>query len=246
MIKAKAKIKFGIVLMVVVVGVSLLAAHALRRSPKKAATKASLKKKVFLIDNFESGSLRAPREWWTFDIQKAKIASNKKLKKGVLNIASKVGDYSFLFSGRAKSWYAGGTGTYLAKEKQDLSKYNAFQIDIYGYGEGSGSLKIELYDDDNKNWQVEQDPKKSYAATKDDKLVYTVTVDWKGWKRLIIPLADFIDDNPYVGDDIWNPKQGGSEGSGGLLQLQLICIAGSEKGKIKYNLDNIALTESGK
>jgi hypothetical protein len=55
-----------------------------------------------------------------------------------------------------------------------------------------------------------------------------------------IPLADFTDDNPMVGDDIWNPGQ--INGSGGLLQMQIICLASSDKGRVDFNLDNIQLT----
>lgn len=202
-------------------------------APKKPEAKVVLAEKVFLIDDFESGSIKSPREWWTFDIEKAEAVSNKDLK------TEDVGNYSLLLSGMAKNWYAGGCGTYLAKEGQDLSKYNNFQLDIYGNGPGSGTLKIELFDDDNGNWQAEQDPAKNYAPIYDDKFVHEIRVDWSGWKKVPLPLADFIDDNPMVGDDIWNPQQAGA--SGGLLQMQFICIASSDKGKVNYNVDNILL-----
>lgn len=200
----------------------------------------TVKEGVLLIDDFESGSLKAPREWWTFDIRKAEIASNKTLTAGDKEVAGMVGNYSLLLQGDATNWYAGGCGTYLAKERQDLSKYNSLQLDIYGNGPGSGTVKIELFDDDNKNWQVEQDPARAYAPIYDDKYVYDIRVDWNGWKREIIPLDDFVDDNPGVGDDVWNPQQVG--GSGGLLQMQFICIAGTEKGSVNYNVDNVSLT----
>lgn len=196
-------------------------------APKKPEVKVALAEKIFLIDNFESGNIKSPREWWTFDLEKA---------EAVLN----VGNYSLLLSGPAKNWYAGGCGTYLAKEGQDLSKYSIFSMDVYGSGPGSGAVKIELFDDDNGNWQAEQDPTKNYAPVSDDKFGYEVKVDWNGWKRVSIPMADFIDENPLVGDDIWNPQQ--LSGSGGLLQMQFICIASSDKGRINYNLDNIQLS----
>lgn len=211
-------------------------------APRKPETGPTLlAEKVFLIDNFESGSIKSPRDWWTFDIEKAEAASNKDLTAGE---KLDVGNYSLLLSGPAKNWYAGGVGTYLAKENQDLSKYSSFSMDVYGNGPGSGTLKIELYDDDNKNWQVEQDPAKAYAPIYDDKFVYEVRVDWNGWKRVSIPIADFTDDNPMVGDDIWNPQQIG--GSGGLLQVQLICIAGTDQGRVNYNVDNVMLTTGEK
>jgi hypothetical protein len=157
-------------------------------------------------------------------------------------VAAGVGSYSLLLKGPATNWYAGGCGSYIAKENQDLSKYNSFVIDIYGNGEGSGTVKIELFDDDNSNWQVEQDPAKSYAPIYDDKLVYSVSVDWSGWERVSIPLDDFVDDNPGVGDDIWNPAQ--SDDSGGFLQIQFVCIASTDTGMINLNADNISLSVS--
>lgn len=208
-------------------------------APDKPAEQTALAGKILLIDDFESANLRSPREWWTFDITTAAPASNKDLKSGDAKVASEAGNYSLLLSGMAKDWYAGGCGTYIARERQDLSKYNQFVLDIYGNGPGSGMLKIELVDDDNNNWQVEQDAAKNYALIYDDKFVYEQRVDWTGWKRLYIPMADFVDDNPMVGDDIWNPQQVGA--SGGLLQFQFICIASSDRGKVNYNVDNIML-----
>jgi len=196
----------------------------------------------FLIDDFESGSISSPREWWTFDIATARAVPNRGLSGGDAEVADAAAGYSMQLKGNATNWYAGGCGTYLAKEKQDLSGYDSFQIDIYGNGPGSGTLKIEIFDDDNQNWQVEQDPAKAYAPIYDDKYVYDINVDWSGWKRLSILLDDFVDDNPRVGDDVWNPQQNG--GSGGLLQLQFICLAPKSDGSVNFNLDNISLTVS--
>jgi hypothetical protein len=123
-----------------------------------------------------------------------------------------------------------------------LSGYTFLQLDVYGQGEGSGTIKVELLDDDNNNWQVEQDAANGYAPTKDDKFVSNIMVDWTGWKRVSIPLSDFVDDNPGTGDNIWNPTQ--QNGSGGLVQMQLICVTPKEKAKIDLYLDNISLTNT--
>ncbi|MBI5078578.1 hypothetical protein HZB08_00960 [Candidatus Saganbacteria bacterium] len=210
--------------------------------PKKteAAAPVVLAGKVFLIDDFESGSLKSPREWWVFDIKKGEVVSNKDLKDGEPEAVKAVGNYSFHFEGDTTSWYCGGAGTYLARPAQDLSVYKNVQMDIYGNGSGSGMLKIELYDDDDGNWQMGQDPDKGYAPLYDDRFVYEEKVDWKGWKKVIIPIADFVDDNPKVGDDIWNPQQAG--GSGGLLQVQFICIANTSRGIVNFMVDNLSLT----
>lgn len=197
----------------------------------------------FLIDNFESGSLRAPREWWTFDVKRADVVGNDSYSEGEGAVVGKVDKYSLTLRGKASNWYVGGCGTYLAKEAQDLSRYDTFVLDIYGNGEGSGTLKVELFDDDNGNYQVEQDPAKNYLPIYDDKLVYDVVVDWEGWQRVEIPINDFVDDNSGTGDDVWNPQQ--DNDSGGFLQLQFVCIAAGEDAEINYNLDNIQLTVNG-
>jgi hypothetical protein len=195
---------------------------------------------AYVIDDFESGSLRSPREWWTFNIAKADIDSNANRTGGDEEVAAQVGKYSLILKGDASNWYVGGCGTYIAQEGADLSRFDTLELDVYGNGENSGTLKIELFDDDNNNWQVEQDAAKNYAPTSDDKLVYDLIVDWDGWQRVSIPLDDFVDANAGVGDDIWNPNQ--ESDSGGLLQIQIICLAGSEDGGVNYNLDNIRLT----
>ena len=230
------KVMFLIVGLLVVVSWSLPVIAMGGPTPPKSegpATPVAMAEKIFLIDNFESGSLKNPRDWWTFDISKAEASSNEK-------VAAAVGDYSMHLAGNAKNWYVGGVGTYIAKEGQDLSKYSFFSMDVYGYGPGSGTLKIELYDDDNGNWQIEQDQAKNFVPLYDDKWTYEVKIDWDGWKKVMIPLADFVDENPGVGDDIWNPAQ--TKGSGGLLQLQFVCLAGSDMGSINFNVDNVMLT----
>ncbi|MFH1541638.1 MAG: hypothetical protein ABIE84_00915 [bacterium] len=196
----------------------------------------------YIIDDFESGSISSPREWWIFDIEKAEAVSNADLKMGDVEVAGTVGQYSFLLNGKANNWYSGGGGVYLAKENMDLSGYNALAVDVFGRGPNSGSIKFELFDDDNNNWQVEQDPAKNYAPIYDDKLTYNLKVDWRGWKHVIVPFDDFVDDNDGVGDDIWNPAQ--ANGSGGLLQIQLICLATKDDGIVNVNLDNISFIVS--
>ncbi len=210
------------------------------QQPKIQSESSMLAGRIFLVDDFESGSLKSPREWWVFDVQKAEVVLNKDLTQGDQTVATAVGNYSLQLAGPAKNWYAGGCGTYLAKPNQDLSSYNYFQADIYGNGPGSGTLKVELYDDDNGNWVTEQDPKNNYLPVYDDKWVYDIKVDWSGWKRLSLAISDFVDDNPGVGDDIWNPQQ--TSGSGGFNQVQFICLGSADKGKVDYYADNILFT----
>ena len=161
----------------------------------------------------------------------------RNFKKGAPAVVAEIEKYSLNVTGKAVDWYAGGMGTYLAKKNNDLGKYTGVQMDIFGNGPGSGSIKIELVDDDAGNWQVEQDSKG--VPLYDDKFVYNTVVEWKGWKRVIAPFSDFTLDNPGKGDGILTVGQ--KDGKGGLLQMQFIFIASKKDGSLNYNLDNIAL-----
>ena len=188
-----------------------------------------------LIDDFEDGDYTKSPEWWRFDSITASVEKNKPGRPGDI-IADEAGAYSLHIVGTAKNWYAGGIGTYLGI---DGSKFTGIQLDVKGTGPKSGVAKLELVDDENGNWEVEQDVLKNYALIHDDKFVYELRVDWDGWKRVYIPFTDFTDENPGVGNDKWDPVQ--TDGSGGLLTLQIICIGPKKTGSLDYTIDNIKL-----
>lgn len=189
-------------------------------------------KKIFnealIIEEFEDGDYNKNPEWWSFDGIILTIIKHPAKDR-----------YSLSIKGKATNWYIGGIGTYIAKGDQDLSKYAYIVMDVYGYGKNSGQIKIEFYDDDNQNWQIEHDPEKGYAPLYDDKFLYGLRVDWSGWKRVVIPIVDFVDQNPEVGDNVWNPQQ--IKGSGGLLQMQFIVLASNKKGEANFIIDDIKL-----
>ena len=178
---------------------------------------------ALVIDDFEDGNINKNPKWWIFDKVKA-----------IVNKVS--GKYALVITGSTTNWYIGGLGTYIGK---DGSKFNAVKISIKGEGPMSGQLKIELFDDDNKNWEAEQDPKKGYKAKYDDTWTYFLPVNGKKWKEVIIPFKDFQDSNPGVGNDILDLKQ--NDGSGGLLQITLVALSSGEKGKANYAIDKIEL-----
>jgi hypothetical protein len=194
---------------------------------------------IYMIDDFEDSDYNSNPEWWKFDNIYPKVVSNAEYKTGDPVSLAEIKNYSLNITGSCTDWYCGGIGTYMARKGVDLSKFNTYQMDVFGNGPGSGTIKVEMNDDDNGNWQIEQDAKKAYANIYDDKFVYNLIVDWRGWKRVSIPIADFTDENPGVGDDIWNPNQEG--GSGGLIQMQLVFIGPKKAGKINLNIDNLAL-----
>jgi hypothetical protein len=190
----------------------------------------------YLIDNFESGKFEEGSKWWVFGNIKGKIVKNPTLKVKDL-IAKSCGDYALNVSGRTSDWYVGGLGADIGI---DASEFSRFQIDVSGDPLTKGKLIIELLEDDNGNFTIEQDPENNYEPVKDDKWVAEIKILGKGFTRTSIPFTAFRDANPKVGDGKWNPDQKG--GSGGLLKLQLILVTDEKEGNINLNLDNILIT----
>lgn len=193
----------------------------------------------FLIDNFENGDFTTNPVWWKFDNITPKVVENTGYKSGDADVVKEIGQYSLKIVGTARNWYAGGMGTYLAKEGQDLGVYNTLQLDVYGHGVGSGTIKIELVDDDKGNWKIERDAKG--LPLYDDQFSYNLTVDWDGWRRVGIPVSDFTLENPGRGNGvlILSPVNKG----GGLLQIQFVFLGAKESGPLGFNLDNIRLVK---
>jgi len=189
-----------------------------------------------LIENYEDGDMTKDPNWWKFDNVTLVVDKSFKYKGGDSAVEKATGEYALKIGGSTTAWYVGGFGAYIAK---DASGYNAITLDIFGTGKGSGKVKVELYDDDNGNMQIEQDPK-TFAPLKDDKFEYEIDVNWTGWKRVKVPFSSFKLVNRGVGDDTWNPDM--QQGSGGLLHIQIIIVAADETGSVDLAIDNIELT----
>ncbi|MFH1826330.1 MAG: hypothetical protein ABH823_03455 [bacterium] len=190
----------------------------------------------YLIDNFEDGNISAGPKWWQFGGIKAEVVKNAAVEKRDL-IAESCGDYSLKLVGSTQDWYIGGIGSDLGVDAQTFAR---FQIDIDGTNDSSGTLKIELFDDDNLNYSIEQDPQHDYDPVYDDRFVAEIKVQGEGFTRISIPFTAFKDTNPGVGDDIWNPNQ--EDGSGGLLKMQLVAIGQTKVSSVDFNIDNLLLT----
>ncbi|MBI5700223.1 hypothetical protein HZC34_00025 [Candidatus Saganbacteria bacterium] len=186
----------------------------------------------YTADNFEDGNFNKDPEWFTFDNIIPTVVRNDNFKDGDAVVAANAGAYSLNLKGTAKDWYVGGLGVML---NIDASGYDSFDLDVYGNGENSGTLKIELYDDDNGNSDVEVD--KNYTPLYDDLYSSELKVDWKGWKHVSIPLSQFK--ILGGGNKTWDPNL--KNGSGGLVKVQLITLATTQTGVIDYNVDNIQL-----
>ncbi|MFH1389810.1 MAG: hypothetical protein ABIH56_03710 [Candidatus Margulisiibacteriota bacterium] len=193
---------------------------------------ASAELSFFMIDNFESGRFD---KWYKFGEMTARIVENG-TPEGRDTINESCGDYSLDLKGSSQNYYVGGIGSDL---NVDATTFSRIQMDIYGVA-GAGKIKIELFDDDNDNFVLEQDSNKDWIPTKDDKWVAEVPILGKGFTRVSIPFTAFRLENPGAGDGTWNPDQMNS--SGGLLKIQMIVLTNQPKGDVETRVDNILLT----
>ena len=182
---------------------------------------------VFLIDDFEDGLYTESPEWYVFDNIIPAMAQNSRLPDPDLNYFKSLGKYSLQLRGAASNWYVGGIGTVL---QQDILAYDTFVLSVYGYGQYSGVLKIELYDDDNNNGEIEVDPK--WVPLYDDRFIFEVPITWQGWRPVVLPIKQFKVDGG--GNKVFDP---------GLVKIQLIGLANSESGSVKFNVDNLSFIE---
>jgi hypothetical protein len=188
----------------------------------------------YLIDNFENG--RADK-WYRFGEARMTVERNPSGEAVSRDpIAESCGEYALKLKSRAVNWFAGGIGTDL---NVDASGFNRLQLDIFG-SDKHGKIKIEVFDDDNNNLALEQDAARDWLATKDDKWVAEVPVLGPGFTRVSIPFSAFKLENPGSGDGLWNPDQ--TNGSGGLLKVQLILLTDKPVGEVETNIDNLLLT----
>ncbi|NQU17295.1 MAG: CIA30 family protein [Candidatus Saganbacteria bacterium] len=217
------------ILIAIVMVIPLLCGFGQKPATSKTAATAAY---PYLIDNYEDGTYTKDPEWFVFDNVIPTIVKNSKLQEGDVSVIPNIGIYSLNLKGSASNWYVGGMGSMLGI---DASGYTSFEIDIYGKGEGSGRLKVELYDDDNNNSEVEVD--KNWKPLYDDLWSTDIEVNWKGWKHLSIPFSKFK--NVGRGNFKFDPAL--SAGSGGLVKMQLISVAASETGQVNYYIDNLEL-----
>ncbi len=144
-----------------------------------------------------------------------------------------------MISGSGSPWYVGGVGTYLGV---DVRQYSGLMLRINGHQKFPCRLKIELFDDDNNNWHIEQDLEHNFVPLYDDKWVYELPINWEGQKSVFIPFNRFKVANPKTGDDKWNPYQ--TKASGGLIQLQLVALSPQERPTSKIMLRIASLSFS--
>lgn len=187
-------------------------------------------KKTLVIDNFEDGNLTEKPQWFAVGDAQAAVQKTDKIEFQHLE------DYALRLKGETDIYFIGGIGAFLGFNAQP---YNYIKMLIRGRGTKTGSLQIELFDDDNNNRVLERHPAVPSATAYDDKFIYTLDINWAGWKVIIIPINRFRDDNPNIGDNIYNPNT--RNGSGGLLQMQILAFSAEESGNIDIQIDSIKM-----
>ncbi len=216
-------------LMMVAAWIGFLGMPVVCNAAPKAPSANSGTAQSYVVDDFKDGELTSNPNWWSFGNLSVAVGPNTEA-----NESQYVGKQALRLQGRTNNFYVGGCGTYLAL---DGSLYNTLELIIYSPSSDSGRLMVELYDDDNRNFIIEPSPFVSGYVAFDDKFTYEFPVNWVGWKKMTIPLFMFYDANTKIGDDIWNPDR--KNGSGGLIQMQLIANSVSRKGKVDFKIDSI-------
>jgi len=182
----------------------------------------------YLIDDFEDGDLVQLSKWWQFGKVQVLISEQEPSTEEGL------GKKSMVLKGTTTGWYVGGVGCRIGI---DATPYSTLKVLIKGIGKSSGTLMIELYDDDNHNEVIEKS--KDNIPLYDDKFIYSLHVDWEGWKTVMIPLSRFVDGNYKIGNGVFDPNT--LQGSGGLIQMQLILATNKKQGYAQVEIDQIKL-----
>lgn len=178
---------------------------------------------AYILEDFEDGFIKDDPIWFDFDNAKIEVQENTNLIKGEKAVADKIKQHSLNVTGLARDWYIGGIGVVKPIE---TGRSKVFEFDVYGYGENSGKIKVELYDDDDLDQAVITDAE--WKPVSDDLWVKEVAIDWYGWRHISIPFSEFV--NEGKGNNIFN---------GRLVKVQFIFLASNKLGEIHCNLDNI-------
>jgi hypothetical protein len=190
----------------------------------------------YLIDNFEDGDCSQGPGWYTFGTIKPEVIKNPMAGDKTDFIAQTAGQSIVMLKGETKDWYVGGIGTSL---NLDATSFSRIQFDVYGSDKG-GTLKVELYQDDNFSGNIELDPNKNWEPINDSRWVADVSILGAGFTRYSIPFSAFRHDNLGVGSNKWNPVQ--KNNTGGLLKIQFVMLGKNKDSKIEVGVDNVILT----
>lgn len=123
---------------------------------------------AYTIDDFEDGLIKSNPEWFSFGNISFQVVPTDNLRDGD---SDNIGRRALSVRGATRDWYVGGIGVML---KTDAGRAKSFGAGIYGYGEGSGKVKFELYCGNN--------------GLANDPWTKEIDIDWYGWKRVLVPI----------------------------------------------------------
>ena len=155
---------------------------------------------VFLIDNFENRDLK---KWWAFGDMSPNLVQNKPGE------FPDIGSFALQLRGAT----VGGIGTLL---NVPGDKYNMIKLAVRGNGPDSGYLAFELFVGDPKTGLIKQNPNNPGYLSMGTKYVYTLKINWNGWRTVIIPTDRFRGEGGHRNEIL---RLGGKEK---WVQLQLI------------------------
>lgn len=184
----------------------------------------------YVVEDFEDSD--SSIVWSPVGQATSKVIDAPKTTRDYRGIIRKAQKKSLEIIGTADDYYVGGIR---AKLSGVSPAYTHIRLMIFSKGHSKGKLNIELYDDDNSNQVIDRDS--DGTLTHDDKLSYTVYVNWTGWKQVVVPLSRFSDKNKSVGDDKWDPGIAG--GTISINELELGIVSSSKTGSIYFAVDNI-------
>ena len=149
---------------------AIIAATPVYSAGKKGWNSAAKKRsEVYMIDTFSDGTYLEKPKWWRFGSLYLSIEKNKKEDVKFLT------RNALRFQGATNKWYVGGCGTYLGIDSMD---YNAVKLVVFSRKKDLSMLRIELYDDDNGNHEVDMDLTGT-KAVEDDVFIYNVIFSFR-------------------------------------------------------------------
>jgi hypothetical protein len=184
---------------------------------------------TFVVDDFHDATLKA---WWGFGDLFFNVVEN-----GAGQLDPTIQGRSVRFEGSTKEWVVGGCGRALGVS---ASQFNALKLVIKGNKlKKSGIMTIELFVDNDGKWRDRDPQRREFLLRNRYKFIYTLPVDWSGWKVVTIPFKDFLPDTPQVTQILWD--RGTQKAVGSLIQLQFVMFSPEKSGFIDFQIDSISL-----
>lgn len=175
----------------------------------------------YIIDDFETKSID---KWWVFGGVKPSIVENDTKEFPFLEPTS------VRLTGSSDGWIIGGLGMPI---QVDAQKFNTIKVLMKGSGPNSGSITFELYEGDSKTGQIQADPQNPGFLSVGKRYIYTLKVNWSGWRVAIIPLEWFRNDDPKTRNSVLTPK------NGKLVQIQLLGIGAPKSKSMDIVIDRL-------